>query len=136
MWPTLIPILGSLLDKLFPDPQAAAAAKLQVMQMAQTGELAQLTADTNLAMGQVEINKVEAASPSLFVAGWRPFVGWICGFAFAFKFVLGPLVAMLLTAAGYPVVLPVMDFTEMSTILLGMLGLGALRTVEKVKKVE
>lgn len=136
MWPTLIPILGSLLDKLFPDPQAAAAAKLQVMQMAQTGELAQLTADTNLALGQVEINKVEAASPSLFVAGWRPFVGWICGFAFAFKFVLGPLVAMLLTAAGYPVVLPVMDFTEMSTILLGMLGLGALRTVEKVKKVE
>lgn len=136
MWPTLIPILGGLLDKLFPDPQAAAAAKLQVMQMAQTGELAQLTADTNLALGQVEINKVEAASPSLFVAGWRPFVGWICGFAFAFKFVLGPLVAMLLTAAGYPVVLPVMDFTEMSTILLGMLGLGALRTVEKVKKVE
>jgi hypothetical protein len=135
MWPTLIPILGSLLDKLFPDPSAAAAAKLQVMQMAQTGELAQLTADTNLALGQVEINKVEAASSSLFVAGWRPFVGWICGFAFAFKFVLGPLVAMLLTAAGYPVVLPVMDFTEMSTILLGMLGLGALRTVEKVKKV-
>lgn len=136
MWPTLIPILGSLLDKLFPDPQAAAAAKLQVMQMAQTGELAQLTADTSLALGQVEINKVEAASPSLFVSGWRPFVGWICGFAFAFKFVLGPLVAMLLTAAGHPVVLPVMDFTEMSTILLGMLGLGALRTVEKVKKVE
>lgn len=136
MWPTLIPILGSLLDKLFPDPQAAAAAKLQVMQMAHTGELAQLTADTSLALGQVEINKVEAASPRLFVSGWRPFVGWICGFAFAFKFVLGPLVAMLLTAAGHPVVLPVMDFTEMSTILLGMLGLGALRTVEKVKKVE
>lgn len=136
MWPTLIPILGNLLDKLFPDPAAAAAAKLQVMQMAQTGELAQLDADTKMALGQIAVNQVEASSPSLFVAGWRPFVGWICGFAFAFKFVLGPLVAMLLTAAGHPVVLPVMDFTEMSTILLGMLGLGALRTVEKVKKVE
>lgn len=136
MWPALLPILGNLMDKLFPDPAAAANAKLQIMQMAQTGELAQLDADTKMAMGQIAVNQVEASSPSLFVAGWRPFVGWICGFAFAFKFVLGPLVAMLLTAAGYPVVLPVMDFTEMSTILLGMLGLGALRTVEKVKKVE
>jgi len=136
MWPALLPILGNLMDKLFPDPAAAANAKLQIMQMAQTGELAQLDADTKMALGQIAVNQVEASSPSLFVAGWRPFVGWICGFAFAFKFVLGPLVAMLLTAAGYPVVLPVMDFTEMSTILLGMLGLGALRTVEKVKKVE
>lgn len=136
MWPALLPILGNLMDKLFPDPTAAANAKLQIMQMAQTGELAQLDADTKMALGQIAVNQVEASSPSLFVAGWRPFVGWICGFAFAFKFVLGPLVAMLLTAAGYPVVLPVMDFTEMSTILLGMLGLGALRTVEKVKKVE
>lgn len=136
MWPALLPILGNLMDKLFPDPTAAANAKLQIMQMAQTGELAQLDADTKIALGQIAVNQVEASSPSLFVSGWRPFVGWICGFAFAFKFVLGPLVAMLLTAAGYPVVLPVMDFTEMSTILLGMLGLGALRTVEKVKKVE
>lgn len=136
MWPALLPILGNLMDKLFPDPTAAANAKLQIMQMAQTGELAQLDADTKMALGQIAVNQVEASSPSLFVAGWRPFVGWICGFAFAFKFILGPLVAMLLTAAGYPVVLPVMDFTEMSTILLGMLGLGAFRTVEKVKKVE
>lgn len=136
MWPALLPILGNLIDNLFPDPTAAANAKLQIMQMAQTGELAQLDADTKMALGQIAVNQVEASSPSLFVAGWRPFVGWICGFAFAFKFVLGPLVAMLLTAAGYPVVLPVMDFTEMSTILLGMLGLGALRTVEKVKKAE
>lgn len=136
MWPALLPILGNLMDKLFPDPTAAANAKLQIMQMAQTGELAQLDSDTKMALGQIAVNQVEASSPSLFVSGWRPFVGWICGFAFAFKFVLGPLVAMLLTAAGYPVVLPVMDFTEMSTILLGMLGLGALRTVEKVKKVE
>lgn len=136
MWPALLPILGNLMDKLFPDPTVAASAKLQIMQMAQTGELAQLDADTKMALGQIAVNQVEASSPSLFVAGWRPFVGWICGFSFAFKFVLGPLVAMLLTAAGYPVVLPVMDFTEMSTILLGMLGLGALRTVEKVKKVE
>lgn len=135
MWPALIPVLGSLMDKLFPDPTAAAEAKLKVMQMAQNGDLAQLDADLKLATGQLEVNKAEAASGSLFVGGWRPFVGWVCGFAFAFKFILAPLMAFTMAALGHPITLPVLDFTEMSTILLGMLGLGGLRTVEKVKGV-
>ncbi|MFC5548209.1 holin family protein [Massilia aerilata] len=133
MWQTLIPILGNVLDKLFPDPKAAADAKLEVMRLAQTGELAQLNADLQMAQGQMEINKVEAASTSLFVAGWRPAIGWVCGAAFAFKFILGPSAVVLMAMAGRPITLPVFDFTEMSTILMGMLGLGALRTVEKVK---
>lgn len=135
MWPTLIPLLGNLLDKFFPDPAAANDAKLKLMQMAQTGELAQLDADLKLATGQIEVNKAEAASNSLFVSGWRPFIGWICGAAFAFKFIGGPLLVVVSQYAGHPVMLPEFDFTEMSTILLGMLGLGGLRTVEKVKKV-
>lgn len=135
MWPTLIPLLGNLLDKFFPDPAAANDAKLKLMQMAQTGELAQLDADLKLATGQIEVNKTEAASNSLFVSGWRPFIGWICGAAFAFKFIGGPLLVVVSQYAGHPVTLPEFDFTEMSTILLGMLGLGGLRTVEKVKKV-
>ena len=90
MWPTLIPMLGNLMDRLFPDPKAAADAKLEVMRLAQSGELAQLNADVQLATGQIEVNKVEAASTSLFVAGWRPAVGWICAAAFAFKFIGGP----------------------------------------------
>lgn len=135
MWPTLIPLLGNLLDKFFPDPAAANDAKLKLMQMAQTGELAQLDADLKLATGQIEVNKAEAASNSLFVSGWRPFIGWTCGAAFAFKFIGGPLIVVLSSYAGHPVTLPEFDFTEMSTILLGMLGLGGLRTVEKVKKV-
>jgi hypothetical protein len=65
----------------------------------------------------------------------QPFVGWICGAAFAYKFVVAPAAAFILTANGHPVTLPVLDFTEMSTVLLGMLGIGALRTVEKVKGV-
>jgi hypothetical protein len=135
MWPALIPLLSGLMDKLFPDPAAAAAAKLQVMQMAQTGELAQLDAELKMATGQMTVNQVEATSSSLFVSGWRPFIGWICGAAFAYKFVLAPAAAFALTAAGHPVTLPVLDFTEMSTVLLGMLGIGGLRTLEKIKGV-
>lgn len=131
----LIPLLGNLLDKFFPDPAAANDAKLKLMQMAQNGELAQLDADTKLALGQLDVNKAEASSNSVWVAGWRPFIGWVCGAAFAFKFVLGPLAVVAMAMAGHPITLPEFDFTEMSTILLGMLGLGGLRTVEKIKKV-
>lgn len=131
----LIPVLGNMFDRIFPDPKAAADAKLQVMEMAQRGELAQLDADLRMATGQLEVNKAEAQHQSIFVAGWRPAIGWVCGAAFAFKFVVGPLIAVLLAAIGHPIVLPEFDFSEMSTILLGMLGLGTLRTVEKVKGV-
>ena len=132
---TLIPILGSLFDRVIPDPKQAADAKLEVMRMAQAGELAQLNADLQLATGQIEVNKVEAANQSLFVAGWRPAIGWVCGAAFAFKFILGPAAVVAMAMAGHPITLPEFDFTEMSTILLALLGLGGLRTVEKVKGV-
>lgn len=79
--------------------------------------------------------EVEAANQSLFVAGWRPAIGWVCGAAFAFKFILGPAAVVAMAMAGHPITLPAFDFTEMSTILLAMLGLGGLRTVEKVKGV-
>jgi len=131
----LIPALGNLLDRVFPDPQAAADAKVKVMEMAQRGELAYLDADLKMATGQMEVNKAEAQHQSIFVAGWRPAIGWVCAAAFAFKFVVGPSAAVLMAMVGHPIVLPEFDFSEMSTILLGMLGLGTLRTVEKVKKV-
>lgn len=124
-----------LIERFFPDPATADAAKLKLLEMQQAGELAQLAADTDLAKGQLRVNEVEAASGSLFVAGWRPFIGWTCGAAFAYKFVLAPFAVLALTAAGHPISLPVLDFTEMSTILLGMLGLGGMRTMEKIKGV-
>jgi hypothetical protein len=129
----LVPLLANLLDRIFPDPKMAADAKLEVMKLAQSGELAQLNANVQLATGQADVNKAEASNASLFVSGWRPFVGWICGAAFAFKFIGGPAAFVLSQWVGHPITLPVFDFTEMSTILMGMLGLGALRTVEKVK---
>ena len=97
--------------------------------------MAQLDADLKLAQGQIAVNQVEAAAPSVFVAGWRPFIGWVCGMALAYKFVLAPMAAFVLAAYGHPVVLQVLDFSEMSTVLLGMLGIGGLRTIEKIKGV-
>src|SRR6266404_4568932 len=124
MWLTLIPILGDILKRILPDPTAAAAAQLELMKLAQSGELAQIT-------GQLDINKVEAANSNLFVAGWRPFIGWVCGAAFTYKFVIAPFLLFLFAAFGHTLVLPFLDFTEMSTVLMGLLGLGGLRTYEK-----
>jgi len=125
----VLDIGGKVIDRLWPDPAQAASAKLELIKLQQSGELAQIA-------GQMEINKVEAASSSTFVAGWRPFIGWVCGAAFAYKFVLAPIGAFVLAAAGHPIVMPVLDFTEMSSVLLGMLGLGGMRTLEKIKGAE
>lgn len=129
----LIPAISSVLDKLLPDKGAADAAKIRLIELAQQGELAQLNADVTMATAQTETNKVEAASTRLFVSGWRPFVGWICGFAVGFKFIGGPVLFMVGQAVGHPVELPNIETAELWPLLLGMLGLGGLRTVEKVK---
>lgn len=129
MWPTLIPMLGGLLDKILPDPKAAADAKLKVMELAQAGELAQLDADVKLATGQMEINKIEAERGF----SWRNAVGWTCALSFAFKFVGGPMLVLIASFYGHDIKLPQFDYSEMSTILFGMLGLGTMRTVERIK---
>ncbi len=122
--------LGSkLIDRLWPDPAQAANAKLELIKLQQSGELSQIA-------GQLEINKVEAASASVFVAGWRPFVGWVCGAAFAYKFVIAPMAVFILAAMGKNVVLPSLDVSEMSSVLFGMLGLSGLRTLEKIRGAE
>ncbi len=120
---------GKLIDRLWPDPEKADAAKFELFKLQQSGELAQM-------LGQMDINKVEAASTSVFVAGWRPFVGWVCGFAFAVKFVVVPVAAFILAAFGHLVVVPVLDISEMLTVLGGLLGLSGYRTLEKIKGVE
>jgi len=86
-------------------------------------------------LAQVEVNKVEAASQNMFVAGWRPFVGWTCGVALLYHFLLLPLLHFILRATGNEVELPEFDFSHLSTILMGMLGLGGLRTYEKLRGV-
>ena len=126
---------GKLIDKIFPDPQARAAAQLELMKLAQNGELAQLTAETELAKAQAEINQAEASSASLFVSGWRPFVGWVCGLGLAVQFLVAPLVGFLASLAGRQFSIPTLDMSVLLTLLFGMLGLGGMRTFEKMKGV-
>jgi len=95
-------------------------------------EKAQLIAEVNKA--QLEVNKVEAGHTSLFVAGWRPFIGWTCGVALCYHFVLQPFLTFLLFSFGQPMDLPQFDMSTLTTILLGMLGLGGMRSFEKGKK--
>lgn len=128
----LIPLVGDIIDKVFPDASAAANAKLELMKLAQNGELAQLNADTSLALGQIEVNKVEASSSSPFVAGWRPAAGWVCVAGLAYAFLGQSLLAWLSAVKGWPVP-PVIDVDTLIALLTGLLGLGGYRSFEKSK---
>ena len=124
----LLDIGSKVIDRIFPDPTAAASAKLELMKMQQTGELTVIA-------GQLEINKEEAKNASVFVSGWRPAIGWVCGGACAWNWIGLPIVKVGLGLLAIKLELAPANLTEMMPILLGMLGLGGLRTLEKVQGV-
>lgn len=124
----ILDIGGKVIDRIWPDPTAAAAAKLELFKLQQSGEL-------QMMVSQMDINKEEAKSPSMFVSGWRPFIGWVCGAACAWNWV-GLKVALFAAAYfGKELNLAPADIGEMMPVLLGMLGLGGLRTMEKIQGV-
>jgi len=131
--PPILEVGAKLIDRIFPDKKAADDAKLKLLELQQTGELAQLDAETRLALGQLEVNKVEAASTDMFRAGWRPAVGWVCVAGLGYQFVLHPFLSFGLLMAEVPTPLPDLDMGTLLTLLLGLLGLGGLRTAEKLK---
>ena len=125
-----------LIDKLFPDPTKAAEAKLKILELQQAGELKQLEADVSLALAQIDVNKEEAKG-DLFRAGWRPFIGWVCGGALAYQFIVRPLLPWLSVNLGFQVTLmPTLETETLMTLLFGMLGLGAYRTYEKTNGIK
>lgn len=117
-----IPILGKVLDRVIPDKNARAQAEELLKQSEQSGEL-------QLILGQLEVNRVEAAHKSIFVAGWRPACGWVCALAMGYSFVAYPIVLL-----WYPDA-PTLETGDLMTVLFGMLGLGGLRSYEKYKGV-
>ena len=130
-WGAVINGVISVIDKVIPDPSQKAAAQLAVLQLQQTGQLEQLKADVQASLAQVDVNKVEAASPSLFKSGWRPAVGWICAVALGVQFLLNPIGSWVAALMGHPVAFPPLDLGTLMTLLFGMLGMGTLRSFDK-----
>ena len=127
--PNILPAVTDVIGRFLPeDKEARAKAERQLEQ-----QLATHLAKIDLA--QLDINKTEAAHRSVFVSGWRPFIGWSCGVALAWSYVVTPILTFILAQTGYLVELPSMNLGEMMPVLMGMLGLGGLRTFEKFKKV-
>ena len=127
----LIPLIGDVLDKVLPDAQASANAKVELMRIAQAGELAQLNADTSLALGQIETNKAEAQSGRA-AALWRPGAGWVCVAGMGYTFLAQPLLAWLSAIQGWPVP-PIINTDTLLFLVTGMLGLGGYRSIERIK---
>jgi hypothetical protein len=122
------PVTG-LLDKVIEDKDQKNALAHEIATMSERHA-------QELAKGQLEINLAEAKSGSLFKGGWRPFIGWVCGFAFLYHFILQPLIVFTVSAAGVVIPpLPEFDMSSLMTVMMGMLGLGGLRTFEKHKGV-
>ncbi len=126
---SLIQPVTKLLDKVIPDADAKQriAHEIAVLAEKQAHELAK---------SQIEVNKAEAAHKNLFVAGWRPAVGWTCCLAMASNFLVIPMANFALALASSTIVIPLIDLSTMLPVLMGMLGLGAMRTVEKTKGVK
>lgn len=133
---SILDIGSKLIDRLVPDPQAAADMKLKLAQLGQNGQLAELAATTDISKAQIDTDKVEAASPSIWVSGWRPFIGWCGGAGFAVQFVLIPFAGYCSALMGYHAPPPIQVDPILMQVLLGILGLNiGLHTYEKVKGV-
>tara|TARA_R110000796_G_scaffold60772_4_gene140708 strand:+ start:243 stop:650 length:408 start_codon:yes stop_codon:yes gene_type:complete len=127
--PKLLPVIGDVIGRFLPEDKEAAAKAKREIEAELTKNLAQID------LAQLDINKAEGQHRSMFVAGWRPFIGWTCGVALAYTYVMQPILVFILAQSGYLVQLPIMDLTVMMPVLLGMLGLGGLRSFEKFKGV-
>lgn len=129
MWTSLIAPVSGLLDKFIEDKDKKNALAHEISTMAERHA-------QELAKAQIEVNRTEAAHKNLFVAGWRPAVGWVCVLGMASNFLVIPMANFALALASSTIVIPLLELSEMMPVLMGILGLGAMRTVEKAKGVQ
>lgn len=122
---TLLPLISDVVRKIIPDKEKAAELEIELIKQVNT-----------LDVQQIQVNMKEAEHGSVFVAGWRPFIGWVCGVALAVRFLILPVLEAICIMSGYPIVLPEINMTELMAILGGILGLGGMRTYERLKGVE
>ena len=124
----LIGPISTLLDKVIPDADERSRLAHEIATLAERQS-------HEIAKAQIEVNKAEASNHSMFVSGWRPAVGWVCCAGLATNYLLVPICNFVLTITESPITVPPLDLSEMMPVLLGMLGLGGLRTYEKTKDV-
>ena len=125
----LISPISTLLDKVIPDKDLKEQLAQDIATMAERHS-------HDIIKAQIEVNKTEAAHKSLFVSGWRPAVGWTCCLGLAGNFLIIPFSNFIMALAGSDIVIPLIDVSTMMPVLMGMLGLGTMRTVEKINNVE
>lgn len=121
------PIVERVLD-FIPNPAEKAKAQLEIQNQLMAAAIEE-------SKGQLEVNKAEAESGNVFVSGWRPAIGWVCAFGFSFQFFLVPVVGWISALIGSDIPLPAIDTESLYSLTMGMLGMGALRSFEKWKKV-
>lgn len=128
-------VVGKIIDRAWPDPTQKAQAAIALEELRQAGEFKAIDAELERSRQQTEVNRVEAASSDPFTSRWRPFIGWVCGTALAWHYIGRPLAdwALLLSGANTPI--PQVEMGDLFVVLLGLLGLGGMRTAEKIKGV-
>jgi hypothetical protein len=130
-WDGIFGLVDTVITRVFPDKTEAQKAELQIA-------LDQMKAEYTIAGLQIEVNKVEAASPLTFVSGWRPFIGWVCGMSLVYKFMFYPFIVFLCALFHWQInvsIIPIIETGDLMPLLLGILGLGTMRTYEKYKGV-
>ena len=127
--PTLLPILTDVVRRFLPEDAQQRAEAEREIESALTNHLREMD------LAQLEVNRAEAGNRRLFVSGWRPFVGWTCGAALAYTYVVQPMIMFGLAQSGNLVQIPTLEIGELMPLLMGLLGLGGLRTYEKVRRV-
>lgn len=136
----LINIGERLIDRWFPDPTKAAEARMELLKMEESGDLKRMATEAGLLQGQIDVNKIEAASGSTFVAGWRPAIGWTCAISLFMYYVPYCLVATAIWAwhcieTGTLVPRPDLGIADLIGLVSAMLGIASMRSFDKVKKV-
>ncbi len=128
-------VVGKAIDKIFPDKDKAEQVKLEMFRMQQAGEFKVLDQQFQLVIEQIKVNAVEAANASPFVSGWRTAAGWVCVFGSMYMTLFRPIMSWIATMLAWGAIPPVVDTTVLFELLGGMLGLGVLRTYEKIQGV-
>lgn len=134
--PALLKLGEGLIERFFPDPKAAADAKMELLRMERDGELARIAAETDIAKGQLAVNAAEAASGNVFASSWRPMVGYVCAAALAFTYLVNPLLIWGVAVFGSSITPPHIGIDDhLWELLFGMLGMAGWRSLDKIKGV-